>query len=157
MLGVPPERVFEALQVYLGSAFVNDFNLLGRTYHVTAQADAPFRRTTADIANLKTRSELGRDGADRIGRDLPGQDRPVSRDALQSAPAVEVDGDTAPGYLLGPVAGDDGEARRRRRCPRGYDTEWTGIAYQQKPAGNTAGLVFGAGGAVRLPGAGRAI
>ena len=43
MLGVPPERVFEALQVYLGSAYVNDFNLLGRTYRVTAQADAPFR------------------------------------------------------------------------------------------------------------------
>ena len=56
MLGVPPSRVFEALQVYLGSAFINDFNLLGRTYHVTAQADAPFRATEADIANLRTRS-----------------------------------------------------------------------------------------------------
>ena len=45
MLGVPPDEVFEALQVYLGSAFVNDFNYLGRTYRVTAQADAPSART----------------------------------------------------------------------------------------------------------------
>src|SRR3546814_5621243 len=59
LLGVPPERVFEALQVYLGSAFINDFNLLGRTYRVTAQADAPSRGTTADIANLPTRPDLG--------------------------------------------------------------------------------------------------
>src|SRR3546814_2981430 len=58
-LGVPPERVFEALQVYLGSAFVNDFNLLGRTYRVTAQADAPFRQSVSDIANLQTRSNSG--------------------------------------------------------------------------------------------------
>ena len=85
MLGVPPERVFEALQVYLGSAFVNDFNLLGRTYRVTAQADAPFRATEADIANLQTRSDSRRDGAARLGRDLPGHDRAVPGVALQSA------------------------------------------------------------------------
>src|SRR3546814_13811865 len=58
-LGVPPERVFEALQVYLGSAFVNDFNLLGRTYRVTAQAAAPFRQSVSDIANPQTRSNSG--------------------------------------------------------------------------------------------------
>ena len=50
MLGVPPERVFEALQVYLGSAYVNDFNLLGRTYRVTAQADAPYPRRRRRIS-----------------------------------------------------------------------------------------------------------
>ena len=59
MLGVPSARVFEALQVYLGSAYVNDFNLLGRTFRVTAQADAPFRDDPADIAQLKTRSNSG--------------------------------------------------------------------------------------------------
>ena len=86
MLGVPPERVFEALQVYLGSAFVNDFNLLGRTYRVTAQADAPYRATEADIAKLQDALQLGRDGAARLGGDLPGPDRPVSRVALQLLP-----------------------------------------------------------------------
>src|SRR4029079_19375458 len=59
MLGVPPERVFETLQVYLGSAYVNDFNLLGRTYRVTAQADAQYRDDPADIGQLKTRSNSG--------------------------------------------------------------------------------------------------
>src|SRR5262249_3702815 len=59
MLGVPPERVFEALQVYLGSAYVNDFNLLGRTYRVTAQAEASARDDPSDIAQLKTRSNSG--------------------------------------------------------------------------------------------------
>src|SRR6185503_6914935 len=49
MLGVSPDKVFEALQVYLGSAYVNDFNYLGRTYRVTAQADAPFREEVRDI------------------------------------------------------------------------------------------------------------
>jgi hydrophobe/amphiphile efflux-1 (HAE1) family protein len=59
ILGVSPSQVFETLQVYLGSTFINDFNLLGRTYHVTAQADAPFRDSPADIANLQTRSSNG--------------------------------------------------------------------------------------------------
>src|SRR5690606_14327074 len=59
ILGVPPARIFETLQVYLGSAFINDFNLLGRTYRVTAQADAPFRDGPNDIANLQTRSLNG--------------------------------------------------------------------------------------------------
>src|SRR4029077_14528760 len=59
MLGVSADRVFEALQVYLGSVFVNDFNYLGRTYQVTAQADGPFRQNISDIANLKTRNSAG--------------------------------------------------------------------------------------------------
>ena len=58
-LGVPIDRVFEALSVYMGSAYVNDFNILGRTYRVTAQADDPYRLTLRDVANLKTRSASG--------------------------------------------------------------------------------------------------
>ena len=56
-LGVTPAKVFEAMQVYLGSAYINDFNYLGRTYEVTAQADARFRSSTDDIAQLKTRND----------------------------------------------------------------------------------------------------
>src|SRR5690606_1364235 len=59
ILGVSPSSIFNTLQVYLGSAFINDFNLLGRTYRVTAQADAPFRDNPADIANLHMRSANG--------------------------------------------------------------------------------------------------
>jgi hydrophobe/amphiphile efflux-1 (HAE1) family protein len=97
MLGVPPARVFETLEVYLGSAFVNDFNLLGRTYHVTAQADEPFRRTPADIANLETRSDFGT--MVPIGSIATFQDKtgPYRVERYNLHPAVAVDGDTAPG------------------------------------------------------------
>jgi hydrophobe/amphiphile efflux-1 (HAE1) family protein len=141
LLGVPPSRVFETLQVYLGSAFINDFNLLGRTYRVTAQADAPFRDDPADIANLQTRSDNGAMvpiGSVATLSDTTGPYR-VTRYNL--APAVAIDGDTAPGFSSGQslttmekVAGEV--------LSRGYDFEWTGIAYQQKYAGNTAVLVF---------------
>ena len=141
MLGVSPARVFETLQVYLGSAFINDFNLLGRTYRVTAQADARLRDGPSDIANLQTRSANGSMvplGSIATLSDTTGPYR-VTRYNL--APAVAIDGDTAPGYSTGQslvtmekVAGE--------ALSRGYDTEWTGIAYQQKFAGNTAILVF---------------
>ena len=59
MLGVPITRFFETLSTYMGSTFVNDFNILGRTYRVTAQADNPFRLSTRDVENLRTRSTSG--------------------------------------------------------------------------------------------------
>jgi len=142
MLGVPSERVFNTLQVYLGSAFINDFNLLGRTFRVTAQADAPFRRTTADIANLQTRSTTGAMvpiGSVATFRDKTGPYRVTRYNLL---PAVAVDGDTAPGFSSGQSLYAV-EKLAGQVLPRGYTHEWTGIAYQQRFAGNTAGLVFG--------------
>lgn len=142
LLGVPPGRVFEALQVYLGSVFVNDFNLLGRTYHVTAQADASYRRTVADIANLQTRSNSGEMvpiGSVATFEDKTGPYRVVRYNLF---PAVEVDGDTAPGYSSG-ASLTTMEKVAAETLPSGYGTEWTGIAYQQKAAGSTAALVFG--------------
>jgi hydrophobe/amphiphile efflux-1 (HAE1) family protein len=141
LLGVPPERVFEALQVYLGSAFVNDFNLLGRTYRVTAQADAPFRASTADIANLKTRSNSGAMvpiGSVSTFKDKTGPYRVVRYNLY---PAVEIDGDTAPGYSSGRSL-TTMEKLSADTLPSVYGTEWTGIAFQQKAAGSTAGIVF---------------
>jgi hydrophobe/amphiphile efflux-1 (HAE1) family protein len=142
MMGVPPERVFETLQDYLGSAFINDFNFLGRTFHVTAQADAPYRNTVADIANLRTRSDSGAMvpiGAVTTFHDRTGPYRVTRYNLL---PAVEVDGDTAPGYSTGhSLATMDRLADES--LPAGYSHEWTGIAYQQTTAGNTAGIVFG--------------
>ena len=141
ILGVPPARVFEALQVYLGSAFVNDFNLLGRTFRVTAQADAPYRRTTADIANLQTRSDSGEMvpiGSVATFRDKTGPYR-VTRYNL--APAVEVDGDTGPGTSSGAALATM-EKLADETLARGMGHEWTGIAYQQRAAGSTAILVF---------------
>ncbi|KKW91488.1 efflux RND transporter permease subunit [Sphingobium chungbukense] len=141
LLGVPPERVFEAMQVYLGSAFVNDFNLLGRTYRVTAQADANHRGTVADIANLKTRSNSGQMvpiGSVSTFKDKTGPYRVVRYNLL---PAVEIDGDTAPGYSSGQSLATM-EKLADTTLPAGYGKEWTGVAYQQVIAGNTAGIVF---------------
>jgi hydrophobe/amphiphile efflux-1 (HAE1) family protein len=141
ILGVPPARVFETLQVYLGSAFINDFNLLGRTYRVTAQADAPFRDNPTDIANLHTRSDNGAMvpiGSVATLSDTTGPYR-VTRYNL--APAVAVDGDTAPGWSSGQSLVTM-EKVANEVLAKGYDFEWTGIAFQQKFAGNTAVLVF---------------
>jgi hydrophobe/amphiphile efflux-1 (HAE1) family protein len=141
MLGVPAERVNEALQVYLGSAFVNDFNLLGRTYRVTAQADAPYRATPADIANLQTRSSSGAMvplGSVATFKDKTGPYRVVRYNLF---PAVELDGDTAPGFSSGHSLTVMEKLASETLAP-GYSTEWTGIAYQQKEAGSTAGIVF---------------
>jgi hydrophobe/amphiphile efflux-1 (HAE1) family protein len=141
MLGVPPARVFEALQVYLGSAYVNDFNLLGRTFRVTAQAEAAARDDPSDIAQLKTRSNSGAMvpiGAVATFQDKTGPYR-VTRYNLY--PAVELDGDTAPGYSTGQSIKT--MEKLAASLPQGFATEWTDIAYQQNAAGNIAILIFG--------------
>jgi multidrug efflux pump subunit AcrB len=140
MLGVPPERVNEALQVYLGSAYVNDFNLLGRTYRVTAQADSRFRSDVTDIAQLKARSNSG--AMVPIGSIATFQDRtgPYRVTRYNLFPAVEMDGQPAPGYSTGQgLAAMEAIAKS---LPPGFKTEWTDIAFQQKAAGNTAGIIF---------------
>ena len=143
MLGVPITRVFEAMQVYLGSSYINDFNILGRTYQVVAQADEPFRRETHDIANLKTRNAAGRMvpiGSVAQFRDVTGPYR-VPRYNLY--PAAEVQGATLPGYSssYGIAAM---EKLAAERLPDGFSFEWTDLAYQQKLAGNTILAIFAA-------------
>jgi hydrophobe/amphiphile efflux-1 (HAE1) family protein len=141
MLGVPPSRVFEALQIYLGSAYVNDFNLLGRTFRVTAQADAPFRDDAADIAQLKTRSNAG--GMVPIGAVATFENRtgPYRVTRYNLFPAVEIDGETKHGYSSGQsIATMEVIAKS---LPAGFQPQWTGIAFEQKAAGNVAAIVFG--------------
>ncbi len=140
-IGVPPSRVFEALEVFLGSSFVNDFNYLGRTYRVTAQADSQFRRNAKNISELRTRSDAG--GMVPLGsvatfRDVSGPTR-VTRYNLY--PAVEVLGDVAPGTSFGQGMSAM-EALAERTLPQGFSNEWTELAYQQQQAGSTAGFVF---------------
>lgn len=140
MLGVPSSRVFEALQVYLGSAYVNDFNLLGRTFRVTAQADAPYRDDPADIAQLKTRSNSG--GMVPIGAVATFENRtgPYRVTRYNLFPAVEIDGESAKGYSTGQSIGSMEVIAKN--LPAGFNAEWTGIAFEQKAAGNVAALVF---------------
>jgi len=143
MLGVPASRVFDTLQVYLGSSYVNDFNYLGRTYHVTAQADAPFRDNLSDIVNLKTRNDKGQMvpiGSVAGFHDITGPYR-VPRYNLY--PAAEIQGNAQPGYSTGSALAAM-ERLANERLPDGLGFDWTELAYQQKLAGNTGLLVFGA-------------
>jgi hydrophobe/amphiphile efflux-1 (HAE1) family protein len=142
MIGVAPAKVFDALQVYLGSSYVNDFNLLGRTYRVIAQADLPFRDDIGDIAQLKTRSNSGKMvpvGAVATFQDRSGPYRAVRYNLY---PSIEIEGDTAPGHSSGQsIAAME---RLTSALPNGVTTEWTEVAFQQKLAGNAAILVFAA-------------
>jgi len=142
MAGVPPERVFETLSVYLGSAFVNDFNYLGRTYRVTAQADAPYRDEASDIARLQTRSLSGSMvplGSVSTVRDDSGPYRVVRYNLF---PAAELQGDTKPGYSSGESLAAV-EKLADARLPEGFGHEWTELAFQEKIAGNTGPIAFG--------------
>jgi hydrophobe/amphiphile efflux-1 (HAE1) family protein len=141
-LGVPIGRVFEALSIYMGSAFINDFNILGRTYRVTAQADNPFRETLRDVANLKTRSDSGDMvplGSVATFSDTTGPYR-VPRYNL--FPAAEVQVGLARGFSSGQGIGAI-EQIVERQLPAGFGFEWTEIALQEKLAGNTAVVAFG--------------
>jgi multidrug efflux pump subunit AcrB len=141
-LGVPIGRVFETLSVYMGSAYVNDFNILGRTYRVTAQADNPFRLTLRDVENLKTRSaggEMVPIGSVATFQDTTGPYR-VARYNLY--PAAEVQVALVRGFSSGQgIAAMEGLAKKV--LPSGFGFEWTEIALQETLAGNTAMLAFG--------------
>src|SRR5260370_6115461 len=126
----------------MGSAYVNDFNILGRTYQVTAQADDPYRLTLRDVANLKTRSDSGEMvpiGSVATFSDTTGPYR-VARYNLY--PAAEVQVALLRGYSSGQgIAAMEGLADKV--LPSGFGFEWTEIALQEKFAANTAGLAFG--------------
>ncbi|KPF76461.1 RND transporter [Blastomonas sp. AAP25] len=140
-LGVPVENIFSTLGTYLGSSYINDFNFLGRTFRVTAQADAPYRDDISDIGRLRTRSSSGQmvplDAVMNLRNDS-GAYRVVRYNLYRSA---ELQGDTMPGYSSGQSL-DTMEALARRTLPQGFDFEWTELAFQQKAAGNTGTLVF---------------
>jgi hydrophobe/amphiphile efflux-1 (HAE1) family protein len=140
-LNVPVSRVFEGLEVYIGSAFVNDFNYLGRTYRVTAQADAPYRMTADDAMRIRVRSDNGAMvpiGSIATIRDITGPSR-VPRYNLYTAAGIS--GDSAAGFSTGEALANM-ERLADEVLPDGIGYEWTDLAYQQKNTGNTAAIAF---------------
>ncbi len=140
-LNVPLGNLFDTLQVYLGSVYVNDFNRFGRTFQVRAQAEGAFRVEPEQVVQLKTRSSTGemvplgsvvdlqwRNGPDRVVR-------------YNMFPAAEINGDAPAGASQG-SAMDAMEALAAATLPAGMQIEWTDIAYQARLAGNTALFLF---------------
>ncbi len=141
MLDIPMNNVFEALQVYLGSSYINDFNILGRTYRVTAQAEPEFRDEASDILRLRTRSANGDSvslGSIVEVRQTVGPDRLVR---FNLYPSADINGNTVPGYSTGQSL-DTMEQLAAQNLPPGFGFAWTEIAYQEKQAGNTILFLF---------------
>jgi multidrug efflux pump subunit AcrB len=141
ILGVPVGGIFNTLEVYLGSAYVNDFTLFSRAYRVTAQADARFRLSQDNIAALRTRAQDGAMvplGSVVTFRSETGPDR-FPRYNLY--PAAELNASALPGVSTGTLIATL-EKLQAKVLPAGMSAEWTGLAYQQKQAGNTALYIF---------------
>jgi multidrug efflux pump subunit AcrB len=141
LLGVQPSQIYETLGTYLGSTYINDFNLFGRTLRVTAQAEPSARDDLADVGQLQVRSVSGQ----MVPLSSVATMRPDSGPArvvrYNQFPAVELQGQAAPGVSSGAaLAAMEGIAART--LPPGFDYEWTGLALQEQGAGNSAALVF---------------
>jgi multidrug efflux pump len=139
--GVPLANVFDTMQVYLGSLYVNDFNRFGRTYQVIAQADAQFRDRPEDITRLKTRNAQG----DMVPlgtlvkvKEAYGPDRVMHYNGY---PSADINGAPAPGFSSGQAEALIAKVASET-LPRGIEFEWTDLTYQKILAGNTAYVIF---------------
>ncbi len=140
-LGVPVTDVFETMQVYLGSLYVNDFNTFGRVYQVRVQADAPFRAHADDIGLLKTRNDQGVMVPLSSLVQVTQSYGPEMVVRYNGYTAADINGGPAPGYSSG-QAEAAAERIAAEVLPRGIKFEWTDLTYQQILAGNAALWVF---------------
>lgn len=140
-LGVSVTDVFETLQIYLGSLYVNDFNAFGRTYSVRVQADAKYRAKADDIGRLEVRSQNGEMiplAALLKVKETAGPERTTRYNGFLSA---DINGAPAPGYSSGQAQAAI-EKILSETLPSGIDYEWTDLTYQQILAGNSSLIVF---------------
>jgi multidrug efflux pump len=140
-LGVPVTEIFDTMQVYLGSLYVNDFNKFGRTYSVRVQADAPYRARPEDVGLLKVRSSTGEMvplSALMNVRPAAGPERAMRYNGFLSA---DINGRNAPGFSSG-QAQDAVERIAAETLPPGIGFSWTEITYQEILAGNSAVWVY---------------
>ncbi len=135
--GVPLENLFETMEIYLGSLYVNDFNRFGRTYQVVAQAEAQFRDHPEAITQLKTRNAQGQMvplGSLVKVAEAYGPDRAMRYNGY---PAAELSGGPAPGYSSGQAEALMAQLAQET-LPKGMSMEWTDLTYQRILSGNTA-------------------
>ena len=140
-LGVAVTDVFETMQIYLGSLYVNDFNRFGRTYTVRVQADAQFRARADDVGHLKVRANSGEMvplAALLKVQSSAGPDRAMRYNGFLSS---DINGGAAPGFSSGEAQAAV-ERIAAETLPRGFSFEWTDLTYQEILAGNSAIIVF---------------
>jgi multidrug efflux pump len=139
--GIPLQNIYDTLQINLGSLYVNDFNLFGRTYQVIAQADGDYRVGSESIEQLQTRNDDGNmvplSGLVNI-TELTGPDRVVR---YNTYPAIEINGSATPGTSSGEVI-EVMQKLMTETLPPGVGYEWTELTYLQIIAGNTTLQVF---------------
>ncbi|HSW04251.1 efflux RND transporter permease subunit, partial [Aquabacterium sp.] len=140
-LGVAVTDVFDTMQIYLGSIYVNDFNTFGRTYTVRVQADAQHRARAEDVGLLKVRSATGEmvplSALMKVGPSF-GPERAMRYNGYLAA---DINGGAAPGFSSG-QAKDAVERIAKETLPPGITYEWTELTYQEILAGNSAIWVF---------------
>lgn len=140
-LGIDVQQIFNTMQTFLGSRYINDFNLFGRTYQVIAQAEAQFRDQPEDITKLQvknTRGDMIPLGAVLSVEESAGPAIAMRYNAYRAA---DVNGDAAPGFSSGQAQAAIEEILTKT-LPQGMEFEWTDLTYQQILAGNTAIFIF---------------
>ena len=140
-LRIPVTDIFDTLQIYLGSLYVNDFNRFGRTYSVRVQADAPFRARSDDVGKLKVRAGSGEMvplSALVNVRQTAGPERAMRYNGFLSA---DINAAAAPGFSSG-QAQDAATRIAAETLPKGFAFEWTELTYQEFIAGNSGIWVF---------------
>ena len=140
-LGIPIQEVFSTMQLYLGSAYVNDFNKFGRTYQVIAQADKKYRSVPSDILNLKVRNTQGEMIPLSSFATVQESFGPETASRYNAYRAADLNGSASPGYSSG-QAQDAISKILKDTLPQGMAFEWTELTYQQILAGNTAIYIF---------------
>jgi len=140
-LGVPVTEVFDTMQIYLGSLYVNDFNKFGRTYSVRVQADAPYRARAEDVGLLKVRANGGEMVPLSALLDVRPSFGPERAMRYNGFLAADVNGRAAPGYSSGQAQAAV-ERIAAETLPKGISYEWTELTYQEILAGNSAVWVF---------------
>lgn len=140
-LGVSVTDVFDTLQIYLGSLYVNDFNAFGRTYSVRVQADAKFRARAEDIGALKVRSQTGEMIPLSTLLKVEATTGPERTTRYNGFLAADINGGPAPGFSSGQAQAAV-ERIAAETLPKGISFEWTDLTYQQILAGSSGFLVF---------------
>ncbi|AXQ29549.1 multidrug efflux RND transporter permease subunit [Solimonas sp. K1W22B-7] len=141
-LGVPLSDIFGSLQTFLGGSYINDFNLFGRTYRVTAQAEGLARATPEAVNHLYVRTDQGAMVPLSTVVQIRGKSGPDYIERFNVFRAVTIQGSAAPGYS----SGDAIKAMEELAAdlPAGYSFEWSGATYQEKKSSGQAPYIFAA-------------